>query len=83
MFVRNGDASLAEDLPAQWVDRRDMEHWWGPGERHASFERRAPEGILVADPGHALLHRHSDERLIGQHGGLTEEERRIPLLVAG
>lgn len=83
MFVRGGDGSLADALPATWVPREDMEHWWGPGPRHRRFAERVPDGVLLADPGHALLHRHSDDRLVGQHGGLTPAEMRIPLLVAG
>jgi hypothetical protein len=43
-----------------------------------------PPGVVMAgtaDPGHALLHRFSDDRLLGRHGGLTEEALRVPLLV--
>jgi hypothetical protein len=82
VFVHGEGASLADKLPATWVPRGEMEDWWGPGPRHPSFEERVPDGVLVADPGHAILHKYSDDRLIGQHGGLTPEELRVPLLVA-
>jgi hypothetical protein len=81
MFVRGGDASLAADLPATWVPLGDMRSWWGPGPVHPAFEGRAPDGVLVADEGWVLLHRRSDKRLIGNHGGLTEAERLVPVLV--
>lgn len=83
MFVRGDGASLADHLPATWVPRSEMEHWWGPGTHHPEFDARAPDGVLVADDGYALLHRHSDDNLIGQHGAPTDAELRIPLLVAG
>ena len=83
VFVHGDGAGLASRLPATWIPRDEMEHWWGPGARHPSFEERAPDGVLVVDPGHAVLHRHSDGRLVGQHGGLTPEEMEVPLLVAG
>jgi len=82
-FVKGEGASLAAGLPATWVPLAQMAGWWGPGEPHPGFAGRAPDGALFAEPGWALLHRFSDDRLIGQHGGLTEEELRIPLLVAG
>jgi hypothetical protein len=69
-------------LPARWIPRTEMQDWWGPPPRHAGFEERAPDGVLVADDGYSILHRHSDERLIGQHGGLTPAEVGVPLLVA-
>lgn len=82
MFVRGEGASLAEELPATWHAAADTEDWWGPGPRHPQFEQRAPDGILLAESDRLLLHKRSDDRLIGNHGGLSEAERRIPLLVA-
>ena len=83
LFLRGEGASLAAGLPATWIPLAEMEGWWGPGKPHPRFAERAPDGALFADPGYALLHRFSDDRLIGQHGGLTEEELRVPLLVTG
>jgi hypothetical protein len=82
MFVRGEGASLAEELPATWIPIDEMIDWWGPGPRHPAFADRAPDGVLVADDGILLLHRHSDDRMIGNHGALTDAERLIPLLVA-
>ncbi|MFQ5555377.1 MAG: alkaline phosphatase family protein, partial [Acidimicrobiia bacterium] len=81
MFVRGDGAALAASLPATWVPFEEAAEWWGPGPLHAAFEARRPDGILLADQGDLLLHRYSDRRLIGNHGGLTPEERRVPLLV--
>jgi hypothetical protein len=81
MFVIGDGATLSERYPATWVPRSEMQHWWGPGDPHPALPARAPDGVLVADDGHALLHRHADDRLVGQHGALTEEELRVPLLV--
>lgn len=86
MFVR-GDPALGRDLAevvgARWVPVEEMRHWWGDGPAHHAFAERAPVGSVIAPPGHLVLHRFSDTRLIGAHGGLTEEEVRIPLLIAG
>ena len=81
-FVYGEVESLAAQLGVDWMPRAEMGHWWGPGPRHPSFADRAPDGVLLPQPGSVIFHKHGDERLIGQHGGLTEEERRIPLLVA-
>lgn len=83
MFVAGDGADLARRLPAAWVPVADMQHWWGPGPMNPAAMPRRPDGVLVADPGTLLLHRHSDDRMIGNHGGLTPEERHIPLLVTG
>ena len=81
MFVKGDGATLAESLPATWIPRNEMETWWGPEPRHASFDARAPDGVLIADDDTLLLHRHSDDRMIGNHGALTDAERLVPLLV--
>lgn len=81
MFVTGDGEGLADALPARWVPREDMIDWWGPEPRHPAFASRAPDGVLVADDGWLLLHRWSDDRLVGNHGGLTVAERQVPLLV--
>ncbi len=82
MFVKGeGGATLAEPLPAAWFPVDEMRHWWGPGPLHEAFEERAPDGVLVADDDALLLHRHSDDRMIGNHGALTDAERLLPVLI--
>lgn len=80
-FVRGDGAALARELPARWLPLDVVADWWGPGPRHPQFAARAPDGVLIADEGHIVLHRHSDKRMIGRHGGLSDAERVIPLLV--
>jgi len=82
MFVLGEGASLADELPATWFPINDAVDWWGPGPRHPLFDERAPDGVLVADDGYLLLHRRSDDRMIGNHGAMTDAERLIPLLLA-
>lgn len=82
MFVKGDAASLADKLPATWIPLEDMIHWWGPKPRHPDLAARLPDGVLVADDDTLLLHRFSDDRLVGNHGALTDAERRIPLMVS-
>ncbi len=81
MFVKGEGETLATEVPAEWVARSDLPELWGAGPMHDSFEARVPDGILFADHGHAVFHKHSNDRLVGYHGGLMPEEREIPLLV--
>jgi hypothetical protein len=83
VFVLGDGAPLADDLPAAWFPIEDVAGWWGPEPRHPAFEDRAPDGVLVAEDDRLLLHHRADDRLIGNHGALTEAERLIPLLIAG
>jgi predicted AlkP superfamily pyrophosphatase or phosphodiesterase len=80
-FVYGDVSSVAEDLGVAWEPRTAIEGLWGPGERHPQFNDRIPDGLLLPDPGWVVFHRYADERLIGQHGGLTDEELRVPVLV--
>ncbi len=82
MYVRGEGQSLAAQLPATWFDLDDIRPWWGPGPDHPALGARAPDGVLLADDDALLLHKHSDDRMVGNHGGLTDAERRIPLLVS-
>ncbi len=81
MFVKGEGESLAEGIPATWVPHQDLPDVWGPEPMHSSFEERRPDGILFAEDNFAVFHKHSNDRLIGYHGGLMPEEREIPLLV--
>ena len=83
MFVRGDGESLATRLPATWLPMADVADWWGPGPNHPAFVDRSPDGVLVANDDYLLLHRRSDDRMVGNHGALTDAERRIPLLIAG
>ena len=82
MFVRGEGPSLAAKLGAMWVPFEEMRHWWGPEPLHPAFSERAPDGVLVPADDEVLLHRFSDRRLIGAHGGLTVPEGKVPVLVA-
>ena len=81
MFIRGDGASLASDIGGTWVPFDQLDELWGPRPFHRSFNDRQPDGILFADPGTAIFHSRSNDRLIGHHGGLTPGERLIPLLV--
>jgi len=81
LFVRGDGASLARVLPADWIPIDDSTTLWGTGPRHERFEERRPDGILFAHDEYAIFHPRSNDRLIGHHGGLSDEERIVPLLV--
>ncbi len=81
LFVRGDGISLARDLPADWVPFEDVAALWGPGPAHDTFEDRRPDGVLFAHDGYAIFHRRSNDRLVGHHGGLSDPERVVPLLV--
>jgi len=80
-----GDAErarrLVSGLPATWLS--DLEGLWGPGPEHPDFAFRRPDGLIVADDGVAFTYPGSQLVLAGHHGGLSEAEMRIPLLVYG
>ena len=72
---------LATEHPATWVPWAEVLPLLGPGPLHPEISRRAPDGLLVADPGYVLLPPTVDKRMIGYHGGTLDEEMKIPLLV--
>jgi hypothetical protein len=81
VFVRGDGARLATGLPGTWVPYADLKGIWGPAPLHATFDDRRPDGIIFADDGFAIFHSRSNDRLVGHHGGLSEQERVIPVLV--
>jgi hypothetical protein len=81
LFVRGDGERLASGLPGTWTPFTDLKGLWGPGPMHPSFDERRPDGVIFADDGYAIFHSRSNDRLIGHHGGLTPQERLVPLLV--
>jgi hypothetical protein len=75
--------SLAESLPATWVPVEDAEGLWGPAPLHEEFAERLPDGLLFADEGYALVPAGTVDEMVGHHGGVTEAELRVPILVSG
>ena len=74
--------ALADGLPGTLVFRRDAGPLWGPGPFHPAFEERAPDALLFADDGVAWLFPGDDQPMVGHHGGLSDAEVEIPILVA-
>lgn len=72
---------LAASQPATWVPWDDVLPLLGPGPLNPKIRGRAPDGLLVADPGKVLLPPTADKRMIGYHGGTLDDEMKIPLLV--
>jgi hypothetical protein len=68
-------------LPGRWVPIERAGPLWGPPPFHPAFGDRLPDGLLFADDGYAWGFPGDDLPMIGHHGGLTEAELRIPLLV--
>lgn len=81
LFVRGDGASLAAGLPGTWVPYSELDDIWGSGPFHEAFDGRRPDGIIFADDGHAIFHSRSNDRLVGHHGGLSDAERLVPVLV--
>lgn len=70
-------------LPLRVIPGREARSWWGPAPRHPRFDRRMPDALLVAAPGVVVEWPGNETPLAGYHGGLSDQELKIPLLVAG
>ncbi len=71
LAARFGGAHVAVDVDSPW---------WGP-DLIETARARLPDSIVFLPPGLAVLTPHGNARLTGFHGGLTDEERTIPLLI--
>ena len=86
LLIRRVDDELLTSiagLPGRLVDIAEYRTWLGPGPDHPDLPKRLPEAVVLADPARLLIPRFMDKRLTGYHGGLADEEMRIPMLVAG
>lgn len=80
LFVHGDAGPVLDTVDPGSVHLQTSSLWWGPEPLHARFSERAPDSIVFLPPETAALSRHSNNRLKGYHGGVTTEEREIPLL---
>jgi predicted AlkP superfamily pyrophosphatase or phosphodiesterase len=83
LFVHgDGDGSaLADRFSGIWHRVAEEPYWWGPGPFHPDFINRAPTGVVFLPRDRATLTGHGNPRLVGHHGGLSDAERQVPLLL--
>jgi len=72
----------AAPFPGKLVGIEEARTWWGPGPEHEALEERLPDMLLLADDRVAFHFPDNELTMVGYHGGLTEAELAIPLLVA-
>jgi hypothetical protein len=78
-----GDIELTKMLAEETGARVETGYhdWLGPGPTHPKLKGRLPDALLLAPDEGLLLPRGFDKRLRGYHGGLTDAEVKVPLLV--
>lgn len=81
LYVDGDPSSILAAVPSTWVPRADLDSYWGPTPIDDRFADRLPDGVVFPDDGWAVFPRYMNDRLVGYHGGLSAEERAIPLLV--
>jgi len=80
LFIHGDPAPILEVVGPGAVHLEAESLWWGPPPHHRQLEDRTPDSIIFLPPDTAVLSRHSNNRLVGYHGGVTAREREIPLL---
>ena len=73
---------LAAETAGELIGPDQFIPWLGPGPQHPELAGRLPDAVLLAPPGKVILPPGFDKRLVGYHGGLSQEEVAVPLLVA-
>ena len=74
-------AELARRTGGELIGPDQFLPWLGATKTHPRLTDRLPSQVLLARPGTVILPPGFDRRLVGYHGGLTEDEVAIPLMV--
>jgi predicted AlkP superfamily pyrophosphatase or phosphodiesterase len=80
LFIHGEAEPVLESVDPGSIHVESSSRWWGPPPLHPRFAERSPDSIIFVPPGITALSRHSNHRLMGYHGGVTAQEREIPLL---
>jgi len=84
-FVERARARLGKYADIRASAELIAEGWFGPGEPHPRLADRVGDVTLVMRGHYTIKDRLPEEKrhvLIGNHGGVTEDEMSIPLVVA-
>jgi hypothetical protein len=81
LFVTGDPTRIVAETGGRWVPRDELVGMWGASTHGDAGRRRAPDGAVMMPDGTAAYTRYMNDRLVGHHGGLSDAERVIPLLV--
>ena len=68
-----------EKVPGEFLPNDELELFLGKSEGQY-VERLLPDFCFLVDKGNIIYPKHLKADLVGYHGGLTEEEMKIPLI---
>ena len=81
----NGEIELAQKLfdsiPGEFIRTGEVDSLLGEGNKHPEYELRSPQHCFLPDEKFAVVPSHLNDSLTGYHGGITEKEMRIPLII--
>ena len=81
----NGDIAVADELfrniPGKFLEQNAIHSLLGVGARHSEYELRSPQHCFLPDENIAVVPSHLNDSLIGYHGGITEKEMMVPLII--
>ena len=80
LYVTGDVGEVAETTGGDVLTTAELEAYLG-GPVAPPFRDRLPDGVVMMPDGRAAFPPHMNDRLVGHHGGLSAEERTIPLLV--
>jgi Type I phosphodiesterase / nucleotide pyrophosphatase len=80
LYVSGDPSGILDETGGAWIPKTELLGLWGSPSLAPVTRRRAPDGAVIMPDGTAAFTRYMNRRLVGHHGGLTDAERRIPLL---
>jgi Type I phosphodiesterase / nucleotide pyrophosphatase len=81
LFIEGDPSGILDETGGRWVDGQAVGHLLGPSPMSDAALRRIPDGAIMMPDRTAAYTNFMNERLIGHHGGLSDDERRVPLLM--
>ncbi len=81
----NGDIDeakkLLEMIPGEFIDQNKLNSLLGYGPKHPEYELRVPQHCFLPNQDFAVVPSHLNDTLIGYHGGQSEQETLVPLII--